>query len=91
MLKVFCPFIWVASTFQNFFWGETLQLLTVFKVIYFLILVAITFKNSFLQLVTAFKVVYPVIWVASTFKNSFWGRNLPAAPSVKSLSPIHLG
>jgi hypothetical protein len=58
MLKVFCPFIWVASTFinlfiyvartfKNSFWGETVQLLPMFKEI------------------------CPFMWVASTFKNSF--------------------
>jgi hypothetical protein len=31
--QVFCPFIFVASTFKNSFWGETVQLLTVYKVI----------------------------------------------------------
>jgi hypothetical protein len=68
MLKVFCPFIRVATTFMNSFWGETIQLLTVFEVIYYVISVASTFENSFwgeaLKLLTVFTVVYYVIWVA---------------------------
>jgi hypothetical protein len=69
------PFIWDESTFKNSFWGETLQLLTVFKVVYYVIWDESTFKNSFwgetLKLLTVFKVLYYVIWVASTFENSF--------------------
>jgi hypothetical protein len=53
--------------------GEALKLLTVFKVVYYVIWVASTVENSFwresLQLLTVIKVVYHVIWVASTFKN----------------------
>jgi hypothetical protein len=54
---------------------ETLQLVTMFKVVYYVISVAITFENSFwgeaLKLLTVFKVVYYVIRVASTVENSF--------------------
>jgi hypothetical protein len=59
--------------FKNSFRGETLQLLTVFKVIYQDKWVAISFKNS---LRAEFKVIYPVTWVASTFKNSLRGETL---------------
>ena len=31
LCKVIYPVIWLASTFKNSFWGETLQLLSVFK------------------------------------------------------------
>jgi hypothetical protein len=51
-----------------------------FKVLFPVIWVARTFKNSFwgeiLQLLPMFKVIYPVSWVAKTFKNSFWGETL---------------
>jgi hypothetical protein len=99
MFKVICLFIFVASTFKNSFWGETLPLLTVFKVIYPATGAARTFKNSFwgetLQLLTLCKVIYPVIWVAKTFKNSFWGETLQLLPMFKVICPsicvaIHL-
>jgi KRAB domain-containing zinc finger protein len=70
----------VASTFENSFWGETVQLLPMLKIFCPFIWVASTFKNSFwgetLQLLTVFKVAYYVILVAGTFKNSFWGGTL---------------
>jgi len=47
VLQVFCPVICVATTFKNSFWGETLQLLPVFKVICPFICFAGTFTNSF--------------------------------------------
>jgi hypothetical protein len=73
MLKVFCPFIWVASTFmnsfiyvartlKNSFWGETVQLLPMFKEI------------------------CPFIWVESTFKNSFWEKPYSCSQCSKSFS-----
>ena len=59
--KSFCPVIWVPSTFKNSFWGETLQLLPMFKVICPFIWAASTFKNSLggetLQLRKLYKVI----------------------------------
>ncbi len=69
--------IWVASTFKNSYWGETLQLLPAFKVVYYVIWVASTFNlfvGETLKLIIVFKVVYFVIWDESTFKNSFWEK-----------------
>jgi hypothetical protein len=43
--KSFCPVIWVPSTFKNSFWGETLQLLPMFKVICTVKYVASTFQS----------------------------------------------
>jgi hypothetical protein len=37
----------LVSTSENSFWGETLQLLTMFNVVYYVIWVASTFENSF--------------------------------------------
>jgi hypothetical protein len=39
--------ICVAGTFKNSFWGETLQQLPVFKVVYPVFWVAKTFENTF--------------------------------------------
>jgi hypothetical protein len=71
MSKDICPVIFVARTFKSAFWGETPQLLPMFKVICPFICIASTFKNSFwgetVQLLTMFKVIYRFIWVAKTF------------------------
>ncbi len=83
MLKVFCPFVHLSGLqvhLRTYSGEETLQLVTVFKVVYYVISVASTFKNSFwgetIQLLTVFKVFCPFIWVASTFMNSFWGKTI---------------
>jgi KRAB domain-containing zinc finger protein len=76
------------------FWGETLQLIPVFKVVYYVIRVASTFKNSFwretLQLVMVFTVVYYVIWFASPF-NLFWGEILQLLTVFKVIYCISSG
>ncbi len=48
MFQDICPVTWVASTFKNSFWGETLQLLSMSIEICLYFCVASIFKNSFI-------------------------------------------
>jgi hypothetical protein len=57
---------------MNSFWGETIQLLTVFKVIYYVNSVASTFKNSFwgetVQLLNMYKVVLYILQAKASYQ-----------------------
>jgi hypothetical protein len=61
-----------------------------FKVIYPVNWVAISFKNSFrgetLQLLTVFKVIYQDKWVAISFKNSLRAETLQLLTMFKSFT-----